>query len=134
MRPHVCRDHGAWRYGYAMNEDGNPDEWPLPPYWMWACGRCTEIYKSMKNAIREVGLAQALGVRGIDVDPTDSVVSTQVMLAQHITAEHPGEVPQPREDCRRCAADLGDRVRPSAMVLEHRCRHIFAPPAIAGRL
>ncbi|MFI5524173.1 hypothetical protein [Streptomyces platensis] len=109
------------------------DEWPLPPPWMWSCQECTELYKAMKRAPEVVNAAQEEGEPGVDYDPLDTVVSTQIRLARHIATHHASDVPAIDQACERCTSDES-RQMPAVLVLEHRARHVFAPPSIAGLL
>ncbi|MFJ6214973.1 hypothetical protein ACIQGZ_16805 [Streptomyces sp. NPDC092296] len=108
------------------------DEWPLPPSWMWGCEKCTELYRAMKRAPEVVEAARAAGGPGVDYDPMDSVVSTQIRLAHHIASTHAADVPDVDPSCDRCLSDT--RRATDVFVLEHRARHLFIPPAIAGLL
>ncbi|MFE2035738.1 hypothetical protein ACFXBB_21280 [Streptomyces scopuliridis] len=108
------------------------EEWPLPPSWMWSCHDCNRLYKAMKRAPEVVEAARAAGEPGVDYDPFDSVVTTQIRLAQHIAAEHTSEVPGVDPACERCVSDTSGRRIRDEMVLEHRARHLFAPPRIVG--
>lgn len=108
------------------------EEWPLPPSWMWGCQECVSLYKAMKRAPEAVDAARRAGEPGIDYDPMDSVVTTQIRLAQHIAARHTGELPGVDESCERCVADEAALRFPVALKLEHRARHLFAPPRIVG--
>lgn len=110
------------------------EEWPLPPAWMWACGQCVRLYKAMKRAPELVAEALRELGPGVDCDPMDSVVATQIRLAAHIAAHHPEEVPEPDPSCARCQSDLASSTMPASLVLEHRARHVFAPPRIVGGL
>jgi hypothetical protein len=115
--------------------DADPaDEWPLPPSWMWGCTDCIELYKAMKQAPEMVDAAREEGGPGVDYDPMDTVASTQIRLAQHIAALHAAEVPAAHETCERCMFDARSERIPAAIALEHRSRHLFAPPSIAGLL
>ncbi|MFG2140979.1 hypothetical protein [Streptomyces sp. NPDC048650] len=115
--------------------DAHPaDEWPLPPSWMWSCHECTELYKAMKRAPEVVDAARRAGEPGMDYDPMDSVVSTQIRLARHIATHHAPDVPDADQTCDRCVSDATTREIPAALALEHRARHVFAPPSIAGLL
>ncbi|MEU8685303.1 hypothetical protein [Streptomyces sp. NPDC048611] len=109
------------------------DEWPLPPPWMWSCQKCTELYKAMKRAPEAVDAARKAGEPGVDYDPLDTVVSTQIRLARHIATQHAADVPALDPSCDRCTWDQ-QREIPPVLVLEHRARHVFAPPSIAGLL
>ncbi len=116
----------------AGNE--HPDDaWPLPPSWMWGCGECIELYKAMKLAPEVVEAALEEFGPGVDCDPSDSVVTTQIRLARHIAVEHEEFLPDADESCEKCMSDLRRRL-PELLVLEHRARHVFAPPRIVGLL
>ncbi|MFD7503113.1 hypothetical protein ACWC5C_18325 [Streptomyces sp. NPDC001700] len=109
------------------------DEWPLPPPWMWGCGKCTDLYRAMKQAPKLVDAAlEELGP-GIDCDPHDSIVSTQIRLARHIATRHVSELPEADEECERCVSDASGNL-PAVLALEHRARHLFAPPSIVDML
>jgi hypothetical protein len=116
-------------------EDLDPaDEWPLPPSWMWGCQECTTLYKVMKRAPEAVDAAREAGGPGVDYDPMDTVVTTQIRLAQHIAAHHTPDVPAVDPTCERCVSNSTSRRLPAALALEHRARHLFAPPGIVGRM
>ncbi|QIK10983.1 hypothetical protein G7Z12_01145 [Streptomyces sp. ID38640] len=100
---------------------------------MWSCHECTELYKAMKDAPEVVDAAREAGEPGVDYDPLDTVVSTQIRLARHIATHHASDVPAIDPSCDRCAFDE-KRQMPAVLVLEHRARHVFAPPSIAGLL
>lgn len=114
-------------------KDANPaDEWPLPPPWMWSCGDCAMLYKAMKLAPEAVDAARRAGGPGIDDDSMDSVEGTQIQLARHLAIQHGADVPGIDENCGRCVSDVTDRRLPEVLILEHRARHLFAPPRIVG--
>lgn len=100
---------------------------------MWSCQECTELYKAMKHAPEAVNAAREEGEPGVDYDPLDTVVSTQIRLARHIATHHAPDVPDIDPSCDRCTSDES-RQMPEVLVLEHRARHVFAPPSIAGLL
>ncbi|MFI6349968.1 hypothetical protein [Streptomyces sp. NPDC050560] len=108
------------------------EEWPLPPVWMFDCRVCVELYKDMKRAPEVVDAAFAEGGPGVDHDPMDAIVSTQIRLSQHIATRHTEEVPEADSGCERCVTDVTGGQMPRALVLEHRARHLFAPPSIVG--
>ncbi|MEU0839020.1 hypothetical protein ABZ370_06060 [Streptomyces sp. NPDC005962] len=109
------------------------DEWPLPPPWMWGCDKCTDLYRAMKQAPKLVDAAlEELGP-GTDCDPHDSIVSTQIRLARHIATRHVAELPEADENCERCVSDASGSL-PAVLALEHRARHLFAPPSIVHML
>lgn len=108
------------------------DDWPLPPSWMWGCQECVEHYKAMKRAPEAVDAAREAGGPGVDYDPMDTVVSTQIRLARHIALRHTPDVPPVDESCERCVSDTKSGTLPPELILEHRARHLFAPPSIAG--
>ncbi|MGP3999390.1 hypothetical protein [Streptomyces sp. 8N706] len=109
------------------------EEWPLPPSWMWSCQECTELYKAMKRAPEVVDAARKAGGPGVDYDPVDTVVTTQIRLAQHIATRHTAEVPAVDQACQRCVSDTTGQL-PAVLVMEHRARHLFAPPSIVDLL
>ncbi|MFD9207286.1 hypothetical protein ACFVZM_13515 [Streptomyces sioyaensis] len=109
------------------------EKWPLPPSWMWSCQECTDLYKAMKQAPEVVDAARAASEPGVDCDPFDTIVSSQIHLARHIATHHTSEVPAMDQGCDRCKSDM-TRQMPVVLVLEHRARHVFAPPSIAGLL
>ncbi|WP_236061895.1 hypothetical protein [Actinacidiphila acididurans] len=113
---------------------GSADEWPLPPPWMWACKQCAELYKAMKRAPELVEAAREELGPGYDCDPFDSVLSTQIRLARHIALHHAEQVPDPDPACARCRSDLASSTMPPELVMEHRARHLFAPPRIVEGL
>lgn len=110
------------------------EEWPLPPSWMWSCQECTEQYKEMKGAL-EAGetVRNAVGP-GVDYDPMDIMLTKQLRLAQHIAIAHVPDVPPADQECARCVSDTAKRPVPDEFVLEHRARHLFMPPIVAGML
>ncbi|WP_078901647.1 hypothetical protein [Actinacidiphila yeochonensis] len=114
-------------------KDADPaDEWPLPPVWMWECRDCVVLYKAMKRAPEIVDAARRELGPGVDCDPMDSILSTQIRLAEHIAARHPDDVPAVDEACATCVSDVGDARLPASLVLRHRARHLFVPPSIVG--
>ncbi|MFJ7998788.1 hypothetical protein ACIQ7D_16825 [Streptomyces sp. NPDC096310] len=115
-----------------LKDESPAGDWPLPPSWMWGCAECTVLYKAMKRAPQVVDAARAAGEPGIDYDPMDTVVSTQIRLARHIATDHAEDVPAVDESCERCVSDVKAKQFPPVLMLEHRARHLFAPPSIAG--
>ncbi len=113
-------------------KDPNAQVWPLPPSWMWNCQECAALYKAMKRAPEVVNAARKAGRPGIDHDPMDSVLTTQIRLARHLATRHTEDVPPPDPACARCVSDEKEGTMPETLVLEHRSRHLFAPPAIVG--
>lgn len=118
------------------------DEWPLPPVWMWACEECAGLYRTMKYVQEETEEARLTCEPGIDFDPMDSAIGTQIALAQHMASAHPEQLPGWDPACAGCtshreavARDSGaaDRAASAAHFgNEHRARHVFAPPSIVG--
>lgn len=100
---------------------------------MWSCQQCATLYKGMKDAIRLVDEAFHENGPSIDCDPFNMVPSTQIQLAEHLAKEHTADLPPPDPACERCAEDSGGR-RPEPLRLQHRARHVFAPPSTAGGL
>jgi hypothetical protein len=113
---------------------GLADEWPLPPSWMWGCQECVELYRAMKRAPEVADAVRAEYGPTVDCDPMDTVVTTQIRLARHIATDHTEEIPAVDRTCERCVADRDTPELPTVLVLEHRARHLFAPPSIAGLL
>src|SRR4051794_20049114 len=90
-------------------KDADPaDEWPLPPAWMWGCRECVALYQAMKRALEIVEAVRRQYGPGIDHDPMDSVISSQLRLAEHIVSRHAANVPGPDSGCARCASDAVD--------------------------
>ncbi|MFE7608470.1 hypothetical protein [Streptomyces celluloflavus] len=114
-------------------KDTNPaDEWPLPPPWMWSCAECVNLYKTMKHAPEAVeAVREALGP-GLDHDFMDSVVTTQIRLAQHLALRHAPALPAFDEKCERCVSYATDPRIPAVLGMEHRARHVFVPECIVG--
>ncbi|MEE1800469.1 hypothetical protein PUR57_17635 [Streptomyces sp. JV176] len=116
----------------SLKDGSSAEDWPLPPSWMWGCTECTVLYKAMKRAPEVVDAARVAGDPGIDYDPMDTVVTTQIRLARHIATDHAEDVPAVDESCDRCVSDVKAKHFPAVLMLEHRARHLFAPPSIAG--
>lgn len=97
---------------------------PVPPPFMWACRSCADLL---------IDIAQA---RLLDQDLYDGVVRCQLMLATHLANDHRGELPDPHEDCARCAyyAKWADKQGSGDLWREHRARDLFLPAAIARRM
>lgn len=110
------------------------EEWPVPPHWMWGCQECVDLYRAMKRAPQVVDAARKAGRPGVDYDPMDTVLSTQIRLARHIAARHATDLPAVDESCERCVSDASTSSVPARIALEHRARHVFAPPRIVGLL
>ncbi|MER5770895.1 hypothetical protein [Streptomyces sp. NPDC001985] len=128
-----------------MDDDAHSaDEWPLPPPWMWGCQKCTDLYKAMKHVLEVLDEAHRRGKPDADYDFMDSAVASQIRLAQHIATGHPGDLPAYDHACTTCMfyesrvtnESLSQRTREGsgALGLEHRARHLFAPPSIAGSM
>jgi hypothetical protein len=62
----------------------------------------------------------------------DSVLSTQLRLAEHIAVRHADDVPAADEACSACVTDAKDPRLPETLVLRHRARHLVVPPSIVG--
>jgi len=89
--------------------------WPLPPPFMWRCGRCTILLDRL--------------IRRSTTEPGSS--HEQMTLARHITTDHPDEVPETHgADCALCThyAKHGD----IDLWAEHRARSLFMPPGAAS--
>lgn len=108
------------------------DKWPLPPPWMWDCGDCVTLYRRMREAPELAAAAREEVGPGIDCDPFDQVITTQIRLSQHIANQHTAHVPATVPSCGRCASDEVSTTMPRALVLEHRARHLVVPPSIVG--
>ncbi|MBW1595602.1 hypothetical protein [Streptomyces sp. JJ38] len=117
------------------------DEWPLPPAWMWACQECADRYRFMKRAIETVEELRLTGQPHVDHDPFDSIVSSQIALAEHMAAEHLDQLPEWSPTCATCASHRKavsgaagrDDSRAATLIRiggEHRARHIVVPPSI----
>lgn len=135
--PRLRGRRGVWRATVILMDakDVNPaDQWPLPPSWMWACSECVERYAAMKQAPEAVEAARRKFGPGVDCDPMDSVASTQIRLARHIVVDHEVDIPAVDPECERCVSDAASQHLPRELMLEHRSRHLFAPPSIAGRM
>ncbi|MFF2846437.1 hypothetical protein ACFVT5_08895 [Streptomyces sp. NPDC058001] len=87
----------------------------------------------MKRASEDVDAARAAGNKGVDYDPFDSVVGTQIRLGRHIASDHAEDLPEADPSCEKCMSDVASRT-PEPFILEHRARHVFAPPRIVGLL
>lgn len=99
---------------------------------MWGCRDCVELYRAMKRAPRIVEAAMKQFGPGVDCDPMDSVLSTQIRLADHIATRHAEQVPGADQACATCVADAADQRLPAALALRHRARHLVVPPSIVG--
>ncbi|WP_431781932.1 hypothetical protein [Streptomyces chumphonensis] len=119
------------------------DAWPLPPAWMWACQECARRYRAMKDTMAAVHESRLTGEPHVDHDPFDSVVSSQIALAEHMAADHPDQLPEWDADCPTCtshrkavAKAAGDDDVRAATTLrfagEHRARHVVVPRSIVG--
>ncbi|MBW1600769.1 hypothetical protein JJV70_01325 [Streptomyces sp. JJ66] len=114
---------------------------------MWACQECTDRYRVMKDT-QEASeeYARQCGP-GVDTDPLDSVVSSQIRLARHLADAHGDHLPGWDPACSVCASHQKSiareereaersedgELRVAAMVRlggEHRARHVFAPPSV----
>lgn len=97
---------------------------PLPPPFMWACTSCTDLLMSLATAT-DITVQDAL---------YDGAVRAQLMISMHIVAEHRNAIPDPHDDCQRCAhyAKQQSAVqRLDEIWAEHRARDLFLPPTIA---
>ncbi|MGY1438949.1 hypothetical protein [Streptomyces reniochalinae] len=109
------------------------DTWPLPPAWMWGCETCADLYGAMKRAGEVFGAAlEELGP-SVDCDPFDTVVTTQIRLAEHLAVRHPEQLPEEDPTCAKCTSPEMFQL-PERFLLEHRARHLFAPPSVVDRL
>lgn len=108
------------------------DEWPLPPPWMWACGRCAALYRSMMDIVNT-----PLPRPGtpLECDGNGSFPA-QLFLAQHLAHDHAEDVPDAVVDCRMCGHYEHMAARRGTpydwLGREHRARHLFAPASIVG--
>ncbi|MEU3459519.1 hypothetical protein ABZ721_06105 [Streptomyces sp. NPDC006733] len=116
----------------APDDENHAEQWPLPPSWMWSCQECTELYKQMKGAIEASVAARSAAGPGVDYDPMDIVLTKQLRLARHIALTHAPDVPDVDPECARCVSDAATRPDADEFVLEHRARHLFMPPIVAG--
>jgi hypothetical protein len=93
---------------------------PVPPPFMWACARCTEL-------LTELGIAFTLSASEALYE---GAVRCQIMLAGHLAHCHPGEIPEPHEDCQRCDyyRKWSEAQGSHDLWLEHRARDLFLPP------
>ncbi|MFI9587573.1 hypothetical protein ACIHCQ_38510 [Streptomyces sp. NPDC052236] len=118
------------------------DAWPLPPAWMWSCQKCAELYRTMKRVQEQTEELRLTGERGIDYDPMDRNVTSQMSLAEHMAAAHLELLPAWDPDCATCkshraaiAREAGESDRAAVIARfgnEHRARHAFAPPRAVG--
>ncbi|WP_137990821.1 hypothetical protein [Streptomyces vilmorinianum] len=128
----------------SADEISPEHEWPLPPAWMWECDRCTDLYRTMRRVLDEVAEARLTGERGIDWDPFDSSVTRQMVLGEHMAAEHVTHLPDWSSSCDTCtyhqeriarAKEPGPRADTAVRQGdEHRARHVYAPPSSVGFL
>ncbi|MDK1476629.1 hypothetical protein QNO07_25035 [Streptomyces sp. 549] len=126
----------------SADEDRPEDEWPLPPVWMWGCHDCAVRYRSMKRAQELVEERRLACGPGVDHDPMDSIVGTQIALAEHMAAAHAAQLTDWVPSCPVCsghqqaiATEHDGSARARALTRignEHRARHVFAPPRIVG--
>ncbi|MFE5731741.1 hypothetical protein ACFQ7A_12665 [Streptomyces sp. NPDC056528] len=119
-------------------------EWPLPPPWMWDCDECADLYRTMRDVGDRIAELRLTGERGVDWDPFDSTVTTQIALGAHLAARHRDLLPDWDPACETCARhreriaedrEPGPRrdhdVRSGG---EHLARHVYAPPRTVGLL
>ena len=97
-----------------------PDDQPLPvpPPFMFACDECARLLRDL----------------GEKVTADAGCFTEQLVVAYHIVAAHPSEVPAPHTSgCDLCP---GYAQRPEAAQQweEHRARDLFLPEAIARLL
>ncbi len=78
-------------------------EWPLPPPWMWDCDECADLYRTMRNVGDRIAELRLTGERGVDWDPFDSTVTTQIALGAHLAARHRDLLPDWDPACATCA-------------------------------
>lgn len=99
---------------------------PVPPPFMWACSRCADLLTELAT-VSALAASEAL---------YEGAVRCQIMLAGHLAHCHPGEIPEPHEDCRRCDyySKWADSQGSHDLWLEHRARGLFLPPESAGLL
>ncbi|MFC8585240.1 hypothetical protein ACFUGD_11910 [Streptomyces sp. NPDC057217] len=119
-------------------------EWPLPPPWMWDCDECASLYRTMRNVGDRIAELRLTGERGVDWDPFDSTVTTQIALGAHLAARHRDLLPDWDPACETCARHqerIAHEREPGPhqdlMVRcggEHLARHVYAPPRTVGLL
>ncbi|MGI5347911.1 hypothetical protein ACQEU8_06900 [Streptomyces sp. CA-250714] len=109
------------------------DTWPLPPVWMWGCEKCIDLYKAMKHACEVTNAAREEYGPAFDCDPFDTVLTSQIRLAEHLATEHTDDIPDEDPACAKCTSPEMLHL-PRRFVLEHRARHLFAPPSIVDLL
>lgn len=99
---------------------------PVPPPFMWACRRCAEL-------LLDIAVAAALAP---EHDHHDGSARRQLLLAGHVAHEHTDEIPEPHEDCPRCAFYAKQPAERGVDDLwaEHRARDLFLPASIARRM
>ncbi|NSC24674.1 hypothetical protein FM076_27360 [Streptomyces albus subsp. chlorinus] len=100
---------------------------------MWGCGTCSELYRAVKRACAVTEAARAEYGPTVDCDPFDTVVTTQIRLAEHLARRHAAELPEKDPTCAKCTSPEMFQL-PEPFVLEHRARHLFVPPSVVDRL
>lgn len=93
---------------------------PPPAPFMWACEECVRL----------------LRVFGEKVAADAGCFTEQLLVARHIVADHPDEVPAPHtRNCDRCPGYASrDNDACGDLWAEHRARDLFLPEAIARLL
>jgi hypothetical protein len=100
---------------------------------MWGCEKCIELYKAMKHACEVTNAAREEYGPAFDCDPFDTVLTSQIRLAEHLSTRHAESVPEQDPACAKCMAPEMQHL-PQRFVLEHRARHLFAPPSVVDLL
>lgn len=128
----------------SPDETNLEHQWPLPPAWMWACARCVTLYRTMRQVGEEIAELRLTGERGVDWDPFDSTLTTQMALGEHLAEHHAELLPAWEPDCDTCTDHRNrigretepDHRRATALRFgnEHLARHIYAPPSTVGFL
>lgn len=96
---------------------------PVPPPFMWNCPRCSHLLVDLADSI----------TMSAESELYDGALRCQMVLAGHLAAEHPGEIPGAHEGCERCAyyATQPDGRCIDDLWLEHRARDLFLPADVA---
>lgn len=98
----------------------NPDDWPVPPPFMFGCQDCVDLLLALKEA----------------VDSPEGCLYEQIDVAAHIVVEHSDQVPEPHtRGCEHCPSyarrSSGD---PGGLWAQHRARDLFMPESAARLL